>query len=81
MITTDRLRVRRCRRADVTAVLAYRSRPEVARHLSAGVWTGEKAERELATYEDSAFSGVGHELVLLVETLDGAKVIGEVGRV
>jgi len=81
MIITDRLHLRHCRRADVDAVLAYRSRPDVARHLSAGVWTREKTKLNLAAYEDALFSGVGDELVLLVETLAGAKVIGEVGLV
>lgn len=81
MITTARLRLRRCRRSDVDAVLAYRSRPDVARHLRAGVWTHEKAEHELATYEDAAFDQPGDELVLLVETHDTLKVIGEVGLV
>ena len=81
MITTARLRLRRCRRSDVVAVLTYRSRPDVAHHLSAGVWTYEKAEHELATYEDAAFDQPGDELVLLVETQDTTKVVGEVGLV
>ena len=81
MITTARLRLRRCRRADVDAVLAYRSRSDVALHLSAGVWTREKAEKELATYEDAAFSEAGDELVLLVETQNATEVVGEVGLV
>jgi RimJ/RimL family protein N-acetyltransferase len=61
--------------------MTYRSRPDVAHHLSAGVWTYEKAEHELATYEDAAFDQPGDELVLLVETQDTTKVVGEVGLV
>ena len=63
------------------AVLAYRSRSDVALYLSAGVWTRAKAEKELATYEDAAFSEAGDELVLLVETQNAAEVVGEVGLV
>ena len=81
MLTTNRLCLRRCSRSDVDAVLAYRSRPDVARHLSSGVWSREKAEAELPLYEDADFSRAGDELVLLVETLGSRTVIGEVGLV
>jgi RimJ/RimL family protein N-acetyltransferase len=81
MIVTPRLQLRRCRLADVDAVLAYRSRRDVATHLSSGVWSRDKAEHELAAYADAPFSAPGDELVLLVETLEPARVIGEVGLV
>ena len=78
---TDRLRLRRCSRSDVDAVLAYRSRPDVARHLRSGAWSREKAEAELALYEDARFSQAGDELVLLVEAPGSRTVLGEVGLV
>lgn len=81
VFTTARLRLRRCRHSDVDAVLAYRSRLTSRRHRRANGWTPEKAEHELATYEDAAFDQPGDELVLLVETHDTMKVIGEVGLV
>lgn len=81
MITTARLHLRSCRRSDVDAVLAYRSRADVAAHLSADVWTREKTESELSAYEDAAFNQPGDELVLLAETQDATKVVGEVGLV
>jgi len=53
--------LRKCRQSDVDAVLAYRSRPDVAAHLSAGVWSRAKTERELAAYETAAFERAGDE--------------------
>lgn len=81
VIETERLQLRRCRSSDVAAVMAYRGRPDVARHLSAGVWTAAKAESELRAYEQAPFTGPGDELVLLAETRDTADVVGEVGLV
>jgi len=81
VIETARLRLRRPRAADVDAVHAYRSRPDVARHLSAGTWTREKTAAELAEYAASGFARPGDELVLLVELLGTGEVVGEVGLV
>jgi RimJ/RimL family protein N-acetyltransferase len=81
VIETDRLLLRRPRPDDVDAVFAYRSRPDVARHLSAGTWSREKTERELAAYAAAAFGAPGQELVLLAETRDTGAIIGEVGLV
>ncbi|MDA3805063.1 GNAT family N-acetyltransferase [Clavibacter sp. CT19] len=81
VIETPRLRLRRPRAADVDAVHAYRSRPDVARHLGAGTWTREKTAAELALYAASAFSRPDDELVLLVELLATGVVVGEVGLV
>ncbi|RUR01209.1 GNAT family N-acetyltransferase [Labedella endophytica] len=81
MIDTPQLRLRRCRPADADAVFAYRSRADVAAHLSAGAWTREHTVRELAAYESAPFDGPGDELVLLAETRDDASVVGEVGLV
>jgi RimJ/RimL family protein N-acetyltransferase len=61
--------------------MAYRGRPDVARHLSAGVWTAERAESELRSYEHATFTGPGDELVLLAETRDTVAVVGKVGLV
>jgi RimJ/RimL family protein N-acetyltransferase len=69
VIETPRLRLRRPRPDDVDAVHAYRSRPDVARHLSGGTWTREHTVSELALYAAADFSGPGDELVLLVEVL------------
>ena len=49
-MAAGRLRLLRCRRADVDVVLAYRARPDIALHLRLGVWTREKVETELAAY-------------------------------
>jgi RimJ/RimL family protein N-acetyltransferase len=81
MIDTARLRLRRCRPSDVDGVLAYRGRDDVARHLSAGVWTRAKALDELQVYELAPFARQGDELVLLAETRDDALIAGEVGLV
>jgi RimJ/RimL family protein N-acetyltransferase len=61
--------------------MSYRGRPDVARHLSAGVWTTARAESELRAYEQATFTAPGDELVLLAETRDTAAVVGEVGLV
>ena len=81
MIETTRLRLRRCHPSDVDAVLAYRGRSDVAKYLSAGVWTRAKTIRELGTYETTVFDGPGDELVLLAEINDSRRVAGEVGLV
>ncbi|ONI65240.1 GNAT family N-acetyltransferase [Leifsonia sp. ALI-44-B] len=81
MITTKRLHLRRCLPSDVDAVLAYRSREDVAEHLSAGVWSREKTLTELETYASAPFAAPGDELVLLVETQESGEVVGEVGLV
>lgn len=81
VIETPRLRLRRPRAADVGAVHAYRSRPDVARHLSAGTWTREKTATELAEHAAAGFARPGDELVLLVELRGTGEVVGEVGLV
>ncbi|MBK0422193.1 GNAT family N-acetyltransferase [Leucobacter sp. CSA2] len=81
MFETTRLRLRRPRESDVAAVFAYRSRPDVARHLSAGTWTLEHTSSELSLYARAQFCGPGDELVLLVELLETSEVVGEVGLV
>ena len=79
MIDSPRLRLRRCRPSDVDAVLAYRSRADVAAYLSAGTWSREHTERELLTYANARFREPGDELVLLAETRETSKITGEVG--
>ena len=69
------------RAADVDGVFAYRSRSDVARYLSAGIWTREHTVRELSSYVTSHFQGPGDELVLIVEIIKTNEVIGEVGLV
>lgn len=81
MIDTPRLLLRRPQLSDVDAVLDYRSRPDVARYLSAGTWTREKAEQELALYAAADFAAAGDELVLLAEIRETGAVVGEVGLV
>lgn len=79
MIESARLLLRRCRPSDVDAVLAYRSRADVAAYLSAGVWSREHTERELMTYANASFREPGDELVLLAETRETSRIAGEVG--
>ena len=81
VIDTSRLHLRRPREADVDAVFAYRSSPDVARYLRAGPWTREHTESELASYTTARFAGPGDELVLVVEILETGEVVGEVGLV
>jgi RimJ/RimL family protein N-acetyltransferase len=81
VIQTARLRLRRPRPADVAAVHAYRSRPDVARFLSAGTWSREKTADEWAHLATAPFDGPGDELVLAVELIGSGEVIGEVGLV
>jgi RimJ/RimL family protein N-acetyltransferase len=81
VIATPRLLLRRPQADDVDAVHAYRSRPDVARHLAAGTWTREKTASELAEYAAAGFARPGDELVLLVELLGTGEVVGEVGLV
>ncbi|MEX5310388.1 GNAT family N-acetyltransferase, partial [Kocuria sp. CPCC 205297] len=81
VLDTSRLRMRRPREADVDAVLAYRSRPDVAQYLSAGTWTREHTASELSLYAAARFDGPGDELVLVVELLETGEVVGEVGLV
>lgn len=73
--------MRRPREADVDAILAYRSRPDVARYLRAGTWTREHTASELSLYASAHFEGPGDELVLVAELLETAEVVGEVGLV
>ena len=73
--------MRRPREADVDAVFAYRSRPDVAQYLSAGTWTREHTASELSMYAAARFDGPGDELVLVVELLETGEVVGEVGLV
>ena len=81
VLDTSRLRMRWPREADVDAVLAYRSRPDVAQYLSAGTWTREHTVSELSLYAAARFDGPGDELVLVVELLETGEVVGEVGLV
>lgn len=79
MIETSRLLLRRPRPADVDAVYTYRSRADVARHLSAGTWTRQETDDELDIYANAQLKGPGDELVLLAELRATQEVVGEVG--
>lgn len=53
----------------------------MAQYLSAGTWTREHTTSELSLYATARFEGPGDELVLVVELLETAEVVGEVGLV
>lgn len=78
-ITTDRLRLRPFSRADVTAVHAYRSLPEVAQYLfDAPLSLDECAEAIRARTTQIAMTTEGDRIVLAVERQEDSQLVGEV---
>jgi RimJ/RimL family protein N-acetyltransferase len=77
-LETERLRLRPFTVADAPAVLAIRSRPEVARYLYGDPWNGAEAERAVKerTGEDHLHDD-DDALGLAAERRDDGRVVGE----
>ncbi|HEX4298463.1 MAG TPA: GNAT family protein [Devosia sp.] len=81
-IETARLRLRPFNRADVDAVHAYRSLPEVAAYLFDPPMTREDcAEAVRSRAGQIAFAGDGDKILLAVERQSDARLIGEVSLI
>lgn len=81
-LTTERLRLRPFTRGDVDAVHSYRGREDVARYLFDPPLSRD--ECALAIQQRTAQTGFAEEgdrIVLAVETLDGASLVGEVSLI
>ena len=81
-IVTERLRLRPFSRGDVDAVFAYRSRADVAEYLFDAPMNHEEcAEAVRLRTAQVAFTGEGDKIVLAVERVDDARLIGEVSLI
>jgi RimJ/RimL family protein N-acetyltransferase len=81
-ILTPRLVLRPFNRADVDAVHAYRSLPQVAEFLfDQPMSYDECAEAIRARTGQIAFSGEGDKILLAVEEREGGSVVGEVSLI
>ncbi|MGI8879983.1 MAG: GNAT family N-acetyltransferase [Jatrophihabitans sp.] len=76
-ITTDRLILRRPTGADVDAVLAYRSRPDVCRYLPFEPQTRERVTGQIADVDDQ-LTRSERTLWLMVEVAETGVLIGDV---
>jgi RimJ/RimL family protein N-acetyltransferase len=81
-ILTPRLVLRPFNRADVDAVFAYRSLPEVAEYLfDLPLSYDECAEAVRARSGQVAFAGEGDKILLAVEERETSHVVGEVSLI
>ena len=81
-IRTERLSLRPFSRGDVDAVYSYRSRDDVSEYLFDHPMTHEEcAEAVRLRIGQVAFTGEGDKIVLGVERLDDARLIGEVSLI
>ncbi len=77
-LKTDRLALRLFRSDDLDAILAYQSRPDVARYLLEEPWTRDEAEKQIAKrVTRTGLNGDGPGQLGLVIERDGL-VIGDV---
>jgi RimJ/RimL family protein N-acetyltransferase len=81
-ILTPRLLLRPFNRADVDAVFAYRSLPEVAEYLFDQPMSHEECAEAVRTRTGQiAFAQEGDKILLAVAEQDGGRVVGEVSLI
>lgn len=81
-LTTERLRLRPFTRGDVEAVHAYRGREDVARYLFDPPLSRDECALAIQQRtSQTGFAEEGDRIVLAVETIDDANLVGEVSLI